>query len=209
MNHKSFFRLAWALTVLLAFGLGCKLVDRAQELATLATNVEGIATEIDLEGLSTDIDLEGLSTEIDLEGLVTDVDIDQLSTEMGSMATEMAPILTDMGSFLTEMPGLDGTLIAVGTPSGFPDDIPVMDGQKMSMSGTPNQLEYSLDVDFNAAVDFYHREMAARGWVEGGSSVNTDDSEANLVFQKGGRRATVQISEDFFFGLAIEIVVEG
>jgi hypothetical protein len=209
MNRKSFFRLAWALTLLLAFSLGCKLVNEAQDLVALATDidVEGLATDIDLDSLATDIDIEGLSTDIDIERMVTDIDIDELSTEMGSVVTDMAPVLTEMGSFLTDMPGLDGTLVAVATPSGFPDDIPVMDGQKLSMSGAPNRLEYSLDADFNAAVDYYRREMAARGWVEGGS--NVQEGEASLVFQKGNRRATVHISEDFLFGLAIEITVEG
>lgn len=209
MERKSFFRLAWALTLLLAFSFGCKLVNEAQEMVAFATDIGGLATEIDLEGLSTEIDLEGLSTEIDLEGLSTQVDLEGLVTEVDidELSTQMAPILTDMGSFMTDMPGLDGTLIAAATPSGFPDDIPVMDGEKLNMSGTPTRLEYWLDTDLNTAVEFYRREMPARGWVEGSSTVG--DGEASLVFQKGSRRATVRIEENFLFGLAFDITVEG
>ena len=37
MDRKHFFRLAWALTLLIAFGMGCKLVNQAQDMIALAT----------------------------------------------------------------------------------------------------------------------------------------------------------------------------
>jgi len=209
MNRKSFFRLAWVLTLLLTFSMGCQLVTRAQEWGAVVTEMEGLATEIDIEGLSTQIDLEGLTTDIDIRGLSTEVNIEGLVTEINidELATEMAPVLTDMGALLTDMPGLDSTLIAVATPAGFPEDIPVMDGPKLNMSGTPTRLEYTLDTDFNAGVDYYRREMLARGWTE--TSSNVQDGDASLIFQKGARRATVVICENFLFGLTFEITVEG
>jgi hypothetical protein len=82
-----------------------------------------------------------------------------------------------------------------------------MEGDKYNMSGTPTQLEYSIDVEVNAAVDFYRREMAARGWAEQSNHIIEGDAE--LVFQKGARKARVKITEDFFFGVMIEILLEG
>jgi hypothetical protein len=209
MNRRNFFRFAWALILLLTLSMGCKLVNEAQELMALATDVQALATDIDLESLATDIDLESLVTDVDIEGVATDIDLEGLVTDvdMNELATEMAPLITEMGSILTDMPGFEGTLIPVSTPSGFPDDIPVMEGQKFEMSGSATRLDYTVDADINAAVEFYRREMAARGWAEGSSNVG--EGEASLVFQKGSRRATVGISEDFLFGIAIEIAVEG
>ena len=207
MDRKQFFRLAWVLTLLLSLTLGCRIVDQAGELIAIATDldVEGLATDIDVEGLATEF--EGLATEIDIEGLVTEIDFDEMATQMQSMATDIAPLVTEMGSMLTDLPGFDGTLIAVSTPSGFPADIPVMEGQKLSMTGDASRLEYTVDVDANVAVDFYRREMAARGWVAGSALVQ--DEVTTLMFQLGNRRATVKIAEDFFFGVTITITVEG
>lgn len=196
MTRKTIFRLAWALTVLLMFGLGCQLVDQVKDVVALATDV-GL--------LATDIDIEGLATEIDFESLATDIDLSSISTEMESMSTEMGSIVTEMGSFITDIPLFDETPGPVNTPNGFPTDIPVMDGDKSDMSGSPSRLEYSIDVDQNAAVDFYRREMAARGWVEQGADIQTE--EAKLTFRKDNRTAEVTIIEDFFFGLSIEIEV--
>lgn len=187
MTRKTIFRLAWALTVMLAFGLGCQLVDQVKDVVALATDVGLLATDIDLEGLATDIDLSSIST------------------EMESMSTEMGSVITEMGSFITDIPLIDETPGPVNTPNGFPLDIPVMDGEKSDMSGSASRLEYSIDVDQTAAVDFYRREMAARGWVEQGADIQTE--KAKLTFRKDNRTAEVTIIEDFFFGLSIEIEV--
>lgn len=193
MRRKVFFRLAWVMCVLLFASLGCQLVNNIRDVVALASEAVGLATDIDIEGLATDIDLEGIATEIDLE---------QLATEMEAIATEI-----DIESLITDIPLLDETPEIVATPIGFPSDIPIMEGDKYNMSGTPTQLEYSIDVEVNAAVDFYRREMAARGWAE--QSTHIVEGEAELVFQKGARKARVKITEDFFFGVMIEILLEG
>ncbi|MDI6695003.1 MAG: hypothetical protein QME21_08155 [Anaerolineales bacterium] len=193
MRRKVFFRLAWVMCVLLFASLGCQLVNNVRDVVALASEAVGLATDIDIEGLATDIDLEGIATEVDLE---------QLATEMEAITTEI-----DLESLITDIPLLDETPETVATPIGFPSDIPIMEGDKYNMSGTPTQLEYSIDVEVNAAVDFYRREMAARGWAEQSNLII--EGEAELVFQKGARKARVKITEDFFFGVMIEILLEG
>jgi hypothetical protein len=184
VNKRIVFRAAWLITVLVAFSLGCKLVNQVGEVVSLVTEVKGLATDVDLEGLSTDIDLEGLSTDIDLEGL---------STEM------------NLEGMLTDMPFLEETQV-VATPAGFPVDIPIMAGDKSEMSGTPNRLEYFVDAGVQQVVDFYRREMPARGWVEA-SGGTTQAEEAEMYFQQGSRKVTVRVVEDFFFGAQIIITV--
>lgn len=192
MRRKLFFRLAWAISVLLIVSMGCQLVNNIRDVVALASEAVGLATDIDIEGLATDIDLEGIATEVDL---------DQLATEMEAMVTEI-----DIENLMTDIPLLDETPEIVATPIGFPADIPIMEGNKYDMSGSPNRLEYSIDVEISAAVDFYRREMAARGWAEQSSHIV--EGEAELVFQKGARKARVKITEDFFFGVVIEILLE-
>ncbi len=190
MNRKMVFRAAWLITVLVLFSLGCKLVTQVGNVVRLATEVEGIATDIDLEGLSTDIDLEGLSTDFDLEGLST-----MMSTDMG------------IEQLMTVMPMMDSTEV-VATPAGFPADIPIMEGDTSDMSGTPATIAYSVDAELQDAVDFYRREMPARGWAEAAGS-KVEAEEAELHFQKDSRKVTVKIAEDFFFGVQVTITVEG
>lgn len=198
MTRKTVFRITWGLTVLLMFTLGCKMVDQVKDVVALVTDVGILATEVDIEGLV---------TEIDLESLATDIDLNSISTEMESMSTEMGSIVTEMGSFITDLPLFDGTPEPVNTPNGFPADIPLMEGEKSDMSGAPNRLEYTIDAEMAAAIDFYRREMGARGWVE--QSADIQSEEAHMVFQNGSRRANVTITEDLFFGLTIAIDVQG
>ena len=65
------------------------------------------------------------------------------------------------------MPALQGTLVAFVTPSGFPADIPLLEGERSFMGGTASQLQYAVRAKVPEAVEFYRREMAARGWAEG------------------------------------------
>ncbi len=192
MEARRFFRVLWVLSLVVMVSVGCKLTDQIGELVGLVTEVVDLATDVDLEGLATEIDLEGLATEIDVEGL----------------ATEVAPFITDAGEFITGIPFLDeGTPRPVVTPAGFPADIPVMSGSILEMKGSPTELKYTIDVEFQTAVDFYRREMAARGWVE--SSSKSEEGEIRIVFTKGGRTAEVKIQEEFFFGVEITILVQG
>jgi hypothetical protein len=204
MSRKSLFRFAWALTILLAFTLGCKIVDNVNEVVTLATDVGGLATSVNIEGVTTDIG--GLVTQIDVEGLVTDIGGIATDIDLESLSTQMGSITTEMGSFMTDMPGLGGTPGPVNTPNGFPSDIPLMTGSITEMSGTPASLNYSVDAELSAVLDFYRREMTARGWSEQPGS--TGDGTAELVFQKGNRRIRVKVEEGLLFNVSVTITVE-
>jgi hypothetical protein len=204
------FRFAWALTVLLAFSLGCKLVNEVNEVVTLATDVGALVTDIDLEGISTDfgglvtdIDVEGLVTEIG--GIATEIDLEAIGTEMESLSTEMESISTEMGGLFTDLPLFDETPGPVNTPNGFPGDIPLMTGA-YDVSGTPTSMTFTVDEELTAVADYYRREMAARGWAEQPGS--TGEGATELVFQQNTRRVRISIEEGFLFDVSVEITVE-
>ena len=210
MDTKKIFRWAWVILILVTFSLGCKLV-------TGISQAIAIATQVDIEGLATDINLESLPTKVDLEGLITEMgsyatEFDQgaFETENSVMATQMGAMSTELGlsELMTQMPALQGTLVAFVTPSGFPADVPLLEGERIFMGGTANQLQYAVRSKVPEAVEFYRREMAARGWTESPDS-RVQEDVAVLVFQHGDRKATVTITKDFFFGVIVSIILEG
>ena len=73
------------------------------------------------------------------------------------------------------------------------------------MSGSSTQLNYVSDSEFNAVLDFYKGQMVAQGWAEA-SGGSTGEGEATLIFQKGSRRATIELYEDEFFG-GVEVTI--
>jgi len=201
MRTKMIFRWTWVIIILVTFSLGCKLV-------TGISQAIAVATQVDIEGLATEVDLENLVTQ--MGSLATEFDQGAFETENSLIATQMSAMSTEigLGELITQVPGLQGTLAAFVTPSGFPADIPLLEGDRTFMGGTANQLQYAVRAELSVAVEFYRREMTTRGWVEGTGS-RVQDKVATLVFQRGNRTAIVTITEDFFFGVIISIIIEG
>jgi hypothetical protein len=210
MNIRMIFRWAWVILILATFSLGCKLVTGVSRAITIATevNLEGLATEVDLGSLPTKVDLENLMTQVG--GIATEIDQGAFETENSVMATQMGAMATDLGlgDLMTQMPVLQGTMMAFVTPSGFPADIPILEGERTFMGGTANQIQYAVQAKVSDAVEFYRREMTARGWSEGSNSQVQADV-AVLVFQRGDRKVTVTITKDLFFGAIVSIIIEG
>jgi hypothetical protein len=211
MGAKMIFRWAWVALLLVAFSLGCKLTSGISEAVAVATQMDlgGMATEFDMGALATDFDLESLATE--MAGYATEFDPGVIETQMGAMTTQMEALSTeiDFGQMMTQIPAIQGTLVAFATPPGFPADIPLLAGeQRLIMGGSADQLQYAVGGTLPEAVEFYRREMAARGWSEAPNSRVTDRA-AVLVFQQGNRTANVTIAEDLFFGVIISIKLEG
>lgn len=203
MHTKIIYRWVWALMLLIAFSLGCKLVDGISQ-------VVAVATQVDLESLATEFEMGALPTGLDPESLATEIGSFATEFDMGAFETEMAALSTEinLGQIATELPALQGTLVAFATPNGFPADIPLLEGERMILGGTKDSLQYAARSDLATAVDFYRREMAGRGWVEAPASQATAHAAA-LVFTLGDRTARVAIAEDLFFGVIVSIQLEG
>jgi hypothetical protein len=197
------FRWAWALLLLAAFSLGCKLMEGVSRVVSVATQVdlESLATEFEMGALPTGFDPENLVTE--MGSFATEFDLGAFETQMGALSTEI-----DLGQMMTQMPSVQGTLAVFATPVGFPADIPILESERLVLGGAVDSLQYAARSDLAAAVEFYRREMTARGWVETPDS-RLSDHAAILVFQLGDRMAKVTIGEDFFFGVIVSIELEG
>jgi hypothetical protein len=210
LRIKMFFRWSWVFLLLVTFSLGCKLVDGLNRAVAIATQVdfEARATEFDLGSIATNIDLDELATE--MESVATQFDRGALETQMEAVSTQMGALSTefDLGQFMTQMPSLLGTPAAFATPAGFPADIPVLAGERLILSGTPNSLQYAVRTDLSSAIQFYRQEMAALGWTESEES-RVLEHAAVLAFEKDGRTVYVTIAEDLVFGVMISITLAG
>lgn len=203
MQTRMIYRWAWALLLLVAFSLGCKLVEGVSQVVAVATQVdlESRVTEFGMGALPTGFDPESLATEIG--SFATEFDMGAFETQMGALSTEI-----DLGEVLTQMPALQSTLVAFATPNGFPTDIPLLESERLILSGTTDSLQYAARSELQEAVEFYRLEMAERGWVEAPGSRESEHAAA-LVFQLDNRTAEINISEDFFFGVIVSIELEG
>jgi len=146
--------------------------------------------------------MQGIATEVDIQALTTDIDLESLVTDVGEILTGTL----DVESLITDIPFL-GDTGPVETPNGFPADIPVITQDASDMSGSPASIDYTVDANVKDVVDFYRREMAARGWVETTGSNVTADS-AVITFTLGNRTARVEIEEDFIMGTLVTIAVQ-
>ncbi|MBN1148107.1 MAG: hypothetical protein JXA78_12685 [Anaerolineales bacterium] len=192
MRNQKVFRLLLAVVLAAAVGLSCNLISNLQDAQ------EAIEMKNTIEVLVTDMDVGVIST--DVGALVTQVDMGAIETQMESMATELGGggVVETMGAAFTEMPGFSGEK---------PADIPVMEGGD-EMLASSDLVEYFIDKGFQEVMDFYEREMPANGWVRVEGSVETD--YAKLVFEKAGRKATIEISTlPFLEQTSVSIYIEG
>lgn len=181
MRNKKYFQILWVVTIIIAVTLSCSLGLSAIEKEleeSISTEVEAIITdaeslETEVGSLITDIDLEAIVTEVDIEAMVTEIDIESMVTEVN----------------LDDLLG--------GGEGEKPADIPVMEGVTIDFQ-SETSVEYPANVPLNEVVAFYEREMPINGWtkVEAESKVLADSAE--LVYEKGGRKAKITIEQDFF-----------
>jgi hypothetical protein len=192
MKNKRYFQVMWVFTILVVISLSCSLGLSAleeeieesinTEVEELVTNADAISTEVG--SLVTDIDLEGMVTDIDIEGMVTDIDFEAMVTEID----------------LDNLFGVQGEK---------PADIPVMEGYTDEFFSA-TLVEYVVNVALNQVVAYYDREMPVNGWtkVDAESKVQADSAE--LVYEKGGRKAKITIEKDFFSdGMFVSIEITG
>jgi hypothetical protein len=185
MVNRKIYRYGLILVLLVAASLSCKTVLNPDEVVEglVSTQFEGIVTDIGIEGLVTDMDVESLVT--DMGAMITDMDFESLATEVESLATDF-----DFGDE-TPMPGTGGQR---------PQDVPIMPGETSMLSESSNLVMYSLKADFQKVVDFYELEMPNNGWSKVTADSSVEEDFANLVFEKQGRKATIDIVAIPFIG---------
>ena len=174
MGNPLTIRRLGAVALLVTFSLGCQIVST---IGGVKSNANAVATEI---GGGREIIGTG-------EAFVTDI--------AGSGAVETAQ------AFVTqEIPSLKETAQAIATralatPSDVPEDIPIMEGEKNAFVGSARGISYIMDTDFQVVLGFYQSEMPARGWAEIEYGTVVADNQAELHFEKGGRKVIVVIAK--------------
>lgn len=205
MKTKTITVFLLGLSLLALLALSCSIVTRAGELKAtgeaLATSVESgretlgtgqaIVTQIDESGIKAT--MEAATTEIHesgaketIQAVATDID------ESGIQQTVQAVV--------TDLPGFSGEK---------PADIPVLSDGVNDLVASSNLVSYFSAGNFQQVLDFYQLEMPANGWIKIDRDSSTIENLATLVFQKGGRRATVVITQiPFIKQVTVLITIE-
>ena len=180
MNRQSIYKFLLGVTLLLAVGLACSLtdsIDQLREGKEAIETVQGIATQIDESGLvetgqamATKVDESGLSETA--QALVTEVDESGIAETVQAMATEL-----------------------VVQPGDVPADVPIWEGNKTAFVGSDQVISYSTNDSFQELLNFYEREMIARGWTKIQLGTVISDTSADLHYEKDGRKVNVIIQK--------------
>lgn len=180
MRRQNQFRILWGISLIVVMSIACGLtgaVDRIREGQQAVATIQGIVTQIDESGIiSTG---QAIATEID---------------ESGLSETAMAAVTEIAESGISETAQAFATEIVID-PGDVPPDIPIMDGDKSAFVGTEQNITYTIDMEFQQVLDYYQREMPARGWSEVEGSSVISDNFATLQYTKPGKQADISITE--------------
>ena len=205
MTRQSY-RLILITTLLLASGLACSLFSRAASGPQgLKATGQALASQVN-EGGALVSTMQAAITE-NAPGLLATAEAvvtsqgSELAGTVEAFATEEGPGLKDTAeAMITEgAPGVLATGQAVmtqvyGSQGDVPSDIPLLEeSQRDNFTVVMGMVTYDTPLPFQQVLDFYLKEMAARGWTQDkGTSLQTDQV-ALLNFTKGSRTANVTL----------------
>ena len=191
MDNRAIYRYLLVITLLVAASLSCNFIMNPINRAVgMGQTAESVATEI-----------EGLATDVNIDDLATKIDLGSIATEVGDIATQ----IEDSGALET----MQAQMTALPTMLGEkPEDIPVMEGETLGVVSTAKFVTYVIKASFQDVVDFYASQMPANGWTKVEVESETGGEYARLVYEKDGRKAIVNIAVIPFMdqtSVAIEI----
>jgi hypothetical protein len=182
MRERKVFRYLWVISLFVVAALSCNLVTNVKDAVEMKDTIAPIIT--------------------DVGGMITDMPLGSIETQVGSIATEFegSGSMETMQAQITDLP-------IPGLTGDKPADIPVMEGAS-EIVGSADLVTYFIDKGYQEVVDYYKREMPNNGWTKTDESVDSDYAE--LIFEKGGRKATVEISGiPFIEQTSVTINIEG
>ena len=198
MRSKLLFRMLLLISLLVGASLGCQLVNNVREGVQMVGTGQAIAT--DFGEFATQFIPSGI--EETAQAIATEV--------------EQSGFLETAQSAITEqVPSLGETVQAVATevytsPEDAPADIPVMDLELSAFIGSPQSVSYFVNAELQDVVDFYKREMPAKGWTESSTNPSSDENIIELEYEKEGRKANIVITQIPFVGqTTVVISIEG
>lgn len=75
-----------------------------------------------------------------------------------------------------------------------PEDVPVFTPNQQFF-GSKEVVSYFTNADYKTVLDFYKKEMPAKGWTQIKSAANVEtDNAAVLYYEKGANKATLTLS---------------
>jgi hypothetical protein len=189
MNHKSFIYIA--ILALLATTLACSISGIGQKATTAKQTANAIETDVGgvvAAGGSIINTAEAIGTQH--PGIVETVK---------SVATQGAPLLSTIEGVATNNPGLVQTaqaLIQKEIPTGEPpSDIPVMNRDQLNdFLGSSQYIFYTSPNKYADVLKFYQTEMPNNDWQLNQNKSHDFSNAAQLVYEKGNRTATVNLS---------------
>ncbi len=206
--RTSFFRTAWLIAVLAFTALACGVLNDVQgRVDTTRQTVEAAATRVE-QGQELLATAQAFTTQIGGQSLIPTAQA--LATQLGesgiletakAVATQQGPaflstaaaIATQQGSSLGGTAQAFATLIAQSTPAV---DIPLAGGDLEMYTQSPVLLSYTTPLPFAQVLDFYKQQMPAHGWQQSDTGWFETASTAHLRYQKGDRRASVNVATD-------------
>ncbi len=205
MRDRNLFRYLLVITLVLAVTLSCNLVMNpinqtvgvVKTGESIATAVQSVATQVDVGAIATSIG--DISTQVDVGAIATSIQDVATQVDFGGIATQIQGVATSG-------PGnMVSTLMAdTGGGGAKPADIPMLNGATQ-LNASATEIDYVTQETVDNAAKFYQRQMPANGWQKVSEKIQPDT--ATLVFQKGGRKATVQI--DSMLVTTVSITIEG
>jgi len=194
VNRQSIYRFLLIIILLVGLSLSCNLVTDIKETFEMKNTAEAFITDIDIEGLATEFDFEAIATEFDFEAIETEIDALATEFDFDVIETEFGMgELFETSEF--QIPGFVGER---------PADIPVMP-EAADIMESADFVEYSVDVDINQVKNFYEQEMPKNGWTK--TKEDIGEGYASITYTKGGRTATLDITD--LFGILVTISIEG
>jgi len=80
------------------------------------------------------------------------------------------------------------------TPIPPPDDVPIMP-EAENLTSTGDKITYHSPRGMGDAFNFYYLQLPAKGWVEDEAQRIVNETAAKLIFDKDGKKITVELEE--------------
>lgn len=156
-----------------------------------------VASSLSCELFSFSIEKEVEKIEETAGAVITEVELEGIETEVGSILTEVGNenIIEGIEGLVTELPQIGGEA---------PEDIPIIEGST-DLVASKTFVTYSTDKDFKTVIEFYNTEMLKLDWTKVENESKQETDTATLVFTKGTRKATIEITD--FFMLLVTITI--
>lgn len=203
--YRRKFQFAWLGCILLTITLACNFISglsqdvqsarqtaeyAGTQVQVLATQAQGLATSVEESGyLKT---AQAIATERGAEILGTAQALATEAEERGVLDTVQAYVTQEGSSLLSTAKAIATKGVHEGQA---PEDVPIVDADTIQdFYGSETFITYLTSLDFQSVLNFYKKEMPAKGWeAVADGSIEASES-AHLNFKKPTQTASVTLN---------------